>query len=73
MKDICKMPRNKLFFEILRLHYLKFQIPVVKGLSYLTRTQTKGANPPDPPYGTFTYQTRTRTQGASPPDPRMVP
>ena len=32
MKDICKMPRNKPFFEILRLHYLKFQIPPAYGL-----------------------------------------
>ena len=32
MKDICKMPK-KAIFEILWLHYLKFQIPTAYGLN----------------------------------------
>ena len=39
-------------------------------LTYITRTLTQGASPPDPRYGILTYL--TLTQGASPPDPPTV-
>ena len=50
MTDICKNPmveygRNKPFFEILRLHYLKFQIPTAYGLKYFFKNKIFRSDP----------------------------